>query len=352
MYKRYLYTVIIIIFLGMFCNAAITIAIDPYKVFGIFDFNKKNFEPNTRYLKIEHLCGNHEHDAYILGSSRVATYDVNTARKLTGLNYYNLTASGASMEEVLAIAEWLVKTQYIRQVIVGLDFDAMFLAGSFDTNDLLRKEHYLVSGEHPLQFYLKFLTFQPNTLRRAYRLNLGKDITAYRFDLSTGQVMFPYYDELIAQDHYAYVQKMIAVPETKWGRVNKGNLDAFFKTVRLFRSLDIDVLYVINPCHYLMMQSYDIDEYSGWLRSIVGAEVYVWDFTGFNSVTKNSYNFYEILHSRKIVGDLVLERIFTGKCNPSGDDNFGMLISSENIEDHIVSLKASYISRHRILNSR
>ena len=336
----------------MSCHVAATVAIDPYKVFGIFNFNNKNFEPNNRYLKIEYLRGNHEHDAYILGSSRVAAYDVNTAKELSGWNYYNLTASGANMEEVLAVAKWLVKTKHVRQMIVGLDFDAMFLAGPIDKYDLLRQEHYLVSGELPIMFYLKFLTFQPNTLRRVIRLNNSDKPTIYLFEISTGQVLFPYYDKLIEQNHDKYIKEMIAVPETKWGCVKQCNLDAFNKTVNLLRSNNIEVLYVINPCHYLMMQGYDIDEYSGWLHNIVDAGVSVWDFTGFNRVTRNSYNFYEVLHSRKIVGDFVLERIFTGKCNTSGDDNFGRLISSENIEDHIATLTASYISWHRILNSR
>ncbi len=352
MCTRYLTIIIIILLAGISMHVALTIALDPYRVFGLSDFNKKNFEPNNRYLKIEHLRGNHGHDAFILGSSRVAAYDVSTARELTGLDYYNLTASGAGMKEILDTAQWLIKSQQIRQMIVGLDFDAMFLAGTTDPFDLLRKEHYLVSGEHPFLFYLKYFIFQPNTLNRVIKLNRGDKKTTYLFDTSTGMVLFPYYDDLIARDHETYVKTMIAEPGTTWGKVKQGNLDAFYTLVELFRSHEIDAVYVINPCHYLMMQSYDIDEYCSWLRSITAAGVPVWDFTGFNSVTQNSYHFYEILHSRKIVGDMVLERIFTGTCNPACDETFGRLISSENIEDHIASLRASYYLRHRILRSR
>ena len=32
-----------------------TLLIDPYRVFGITNWNKKNFMPNTRYLQIESL---------------------------------------------------------------------------------------------------------------------------------------------------------------------------------------------------------------------------------------------------------------------------------------------------------
>ncbi|HHO75404.1 MAG TPA: hypothetical protein ENN05_03115 [Deltaproteobacteria bacterium] len=345
MHKRYLIIIIAILLAGISVHVALTIALDPYRVFGLSDFNKKNFEPNNRYLKIEHLRGDHGHDAFILGSSRVAAYDVKTAKKLSGFDYYNLTASGAGIKEILGKAQWLVQSQEIRQMIVGLDFDAMFLAGTTDPFDLLRKEHYLVSGEHPFLFYLKFFMFQPNTLSRVIKLNRDDKKITYLFDTSTGQVMFPYYDELIAKDHEAYVKTMITGPNTTWGKVKPGNLAAFNQMVDLLRSHDIDVIYVINPCHYLMMESYDIHEYCDWLRSIVGTGIPVWDFSGFNQVTENSYNYYEILHARKIVGDLVLERIFTGKCTSLDIDNFGRLISSENIEEHIARLKGSYFLR-------
>ena len=55
MQRSYWRLVLGIIVVGFVANLAANALIDPYRVFGLTDFNRKNFEPNTRYLKVAYL---------------------------------------------------------------------------------------------------------------------------------------------------------------------------------------------------------------------------------------------------------------------------------------------------------
>jgi hypothetical protein len=79
----------------------------------------------------------------------------------------------------------------------------------------------------------------------------------------------------------------------------------------------------------------------------------VWDFSGYNSITeedvpsatdinKRMHYYYESSHYTPAAGDLVLDRIFDYK-SPSRTvpDDFGVLLTSKNIEAHLVSIRAA-----------
>ncbi|MDP8935186.1 MAG: hypothetical protein M3N42_13855, partial [Cyanobacteriota bacterium] len=140
-----------------------TLIIDPYKVFGLADFNKKNFDPNTRYLKIEYLLKQEKPNAFILGSSRVNFYDVEVAKSLSNYNYYNMTAFNDYPLSMRRKLEWLAENRKVSQIILGMDYDHQAINETEDS-DLLRQEHPLVSGEPKLKFYYKYTAFQPETL--------------------------------------------------------------------------------------------------------------------------------------------------------------------------------------------
>lgn len=143
-YVRFLLATIAGLF---FLNLMWAIVLDPFKVFGIFDFNTRNWEPNTRYLKIEYLK-KHEFRGFILGTSRVNGYDVEVATQLTGVPFYNLNADSETPYGMYHKLQWLFGRQAVSQIILGLDFD------EFD-QPLKRGEMDLQGQEHPMTFTAK-----------------------------------------------------------------------------------------------------------------------------------------------------------------------------------------------------
>ena len=111
----------------------------------------------------------------------------------------------------------------------------------------------------------------------------------------------------------------------------------------------MEVKFVINPCHHLTMREYDLDDYAGWLRTLVSAGLPVWDFSGFNSITTDNLNYYEALHFRASTGELVLKRIFGAPDSTGVPADFGTLLTPQNVEARIAALRRerqTYLTSH------
>ncbi len=63
-----------------------------------------------------------------------------------------------------------------------------------------------------------------------------------------------------------------------------------------------------------------------------------YDFSGLNSITRDAYNFYNPSHFRLPIGDLMIARMLGDKTVPVPSD-FGVLVTSENVETHLQHLK-------------
>lgn len=326
-----------------------TLIIDPYRVFGLTDFNKKNFDPNTRYLKIEYLLKHHQADAFILGSSRVNFYDVKLASLLSQHNYYNMTAFNDYLLSIRKKLEWLISTRKINQIILGMDYDHQAIDETKDT-DLLRQEHPLISQEPRIEFYYKYTAFQPETLILCIQSNLEKEVKNI-FDITTGQSKLLQKDQLKLQDPTGYIArnfKPASKVESKAKLIKEEpkkliSIQELQKIVNITNSNNIPTMIVVNPLNHHRFITFDIDSYATWITRMVNVAGQIWDFSGINSITKNDQYYYEDTHFTKQAGDLVLDKIFNNqKAAKDIPEDFGILVTKENLNAHIEHLKSSY----------
>ncbi len=311
---------------------------DPYGVFGLSGYNRKNFPTNTRYQKIDHLLRNNGHDGYILGSSRVNYYPVDRASDLNGLSYYNLTVSAESSSGLLQKLRWLAAERKPRHVLIGLDFDYQFLQDVIAATDLLRQEHPAVSGENIYSFWLKYLSVGRKQIERMVRAN-AKPQTEWSLDLSSGHFALPRRDQLIAQNHPRYIEENFREAPESPGRLQERSFRNVTAILELLERSDIPRDIVITPYHHEKMASFRFDEYVAWLRRVVAIFGRVWDFSGFNSITLDDRNYYEYSHFRRHVGEWVLLRVL-GSPGDQGKvpGDFGRLLTAENLELRIEQL--------------
>ena len=322
-----------------------TLLVDPYKVFGLTDFNKKNFDPNTRYLKIEYLLKNKKPDAFILGSSRVNFYDVKLASLLSQHNYYNMTAFNDYPLSIRKKLEWLVANRKVNQIIIGMDYDHQAINETEDS-DLLRQEHPLISGEPKLKFYYKYTAFQPETLILSIQSNLEKEVKNV-FDVTIGQSKLLRKDELMLKDSESYIASNFKPATTVEGKAKLikeepkklKSIQELQKIIEIAKSKNIEHIIIINPLNHHRFITFDIDSYATWIRRMVTVTGQVWDFSGINSITKNDKFYYEDTHFTKQAGDLVLSKVFNKKIEQSLPDDFGVLVTKENLDSHLERLK-------------
>lgn len=347
---KYINSVLITAVMTIFLFQLPSVIVDPYKVFGFTDFNQKNFEPNTRYLKIEHLLKDTSYNAFILGSSRVNFYDIELANKLLGYKFYNMTAPSETQPGVRKKLDWLVTNRKIKKVIIGLDYDHQTIETS---SDLLRLDHPLVSGQSQREFYFKYTLFQPNSLITAIQDNF-KSEKEYLFDLNKGQYVFPMRDTLRKENPDLYaanslkprLQEIEKKGKNPIETARKNNsLKELQKTVDIINKNNIDATFVINPYNHHLFVTFDINEYNEWLSKVVEITGQVWDFAGINSVTINDKMYYEYSHFNKEVGDLVLTKMFNSKNKDLGlniPSDFGVFVTSKNLNDHLETTKRTY----------
>lgn len=343
----YIFLLVIVAAISVLILQIPTLIIDPYKVFGLTDFNKKNFDPNTRYLKIEYLLKHNQPDSFILGSSRVNFYDVDLASLLSQHNYYNMTAFNDYPLSIRKKLEWLASTRKVNQIILGMDYDHQAMDETKDS-DLLRQEHPLISQESKLEFYYKYTAFQPETLILCIQSNLEKQVKNI-FNITTGQSKLLRKDELRLKDPSGYIASNFkpaskVESQTKLLREEPKKLKSIQeleKIINIANSKNIQSMIVVNPLNHHRFITFDIDSYATWIERMVEVAGQIWDFSGINSITKNDQYYYEDTHFTKEAGNLVLSKIFDNqKTVKDIPKDFGIIVTKDNLNTHIERLKS------------
>jgi len=306
------YTLWFLLLLGLllFLNGIWAISIDAYKVFGFTNFNQRNFEPNTRFLKIEHLKLN-KFDGFIIGSSRANFYPVEVAQRLTGYKFYNLNADSETTYGAYIKIHWLLKNNKPKMIVWALDFDRFYLDPNQTNLPLLSIEHPDVSRQNKLLFFWKYFWPHPKHYLIALYGNLIKHKTWYKFQVDTGEYKLPLFDRWMKKDINSYIKKRFP---NAWNRSspkpNQKQIEYFEKVIQLFKREKIDFKILINPIHHLRFKSFDTKVYQDWLAAITSIAGSVWDFSGLNSVTTNNSLYYENSHFTAKVGKLALDYVF------------------------------------------
>ena len=323
----------------MVINLFIAVTLDPFRVFGISGFNKRNFEPNTRYLKIEYLKRN-KAEGFIFGTSRVNGYSVELATKLTGIRFYNLTAASQTPYEMYRNLRWLIANRKPRMVIFALDFDEFDQPLQRYEFDLSRQEHPEVDETSRVLFLWKYLWPHPIHYVHSLYGNLIKKDTWYVFEPATGHYRFPLFDRMMAESPKQYVEERVSTNmKFRDFRPNPDQLTYLTRAIQLARKNGIDVKVFINPENHRLFRSYDFSAYADWLRMVTRTAGTVWDFSGLNSVTKNDGQFYDISHFTFSAGSLALYRVFNpGHPSLSSLRDFGVRVTQDNLEERISAL--------------
>lgn len=135
------------------------------------------------------------------------------------------------------------------------------------------------------------------------------------------------------------------------------------------RRWGIDLRFFISPVHArqleVLRRAGAWQQYEDWKRELVavlaadaakhpnGPDIPLWDFSGYNSITSvtvpaadqtesRMWSYWEGSHFTKAVGDMVLDRVLShesrGRIIPR---DFGVRLTSENIEGHIRNIRAA-----------
>lgn len=353
-YKRFNISFLAFTLPGLLSLGLFNIAIDPYGVFNSSEISELNRLKAKQFLNVRLF------KAIKVTQIKPKTLLLGSSRTDLGLNpehpsfaaqqpAYNLGLVGPNIYEVKRYLEHTLTNQpEIETVVLGLD---LFMFNEHKQNaidfneDRLEKKSITLSdllnitlsttaieasvetiksNKNADSYYL----YHPNGLRYVYQ-NKPRQSARKRFEGSI--------NGLLNSDEYYHNYKLSA----KF-------LQDFKDIVTICKDRNIELKVFISPSHASQWESlyrgglWQIFEQ--WKRELVEITP-VWDFSGYNSITteaidREMQNYWDSSHYRQEVGDLVIDRLFNVPANQVPKD-FGMLITSQNIESHLVNILAA-----------
>lgn len=350
MYKRYvkLFFMICISVFVLFITTATILSVseDRYLVFGILSgrYYKPCYkngiqcfnEPNQSFVKMvflkDHPC---KYDTYIFGSSRVGKIP---NELLADQKMYNLTYSEGLPAEHLNNIKLLLKNKvHIKALLIGLDEFSYQIDPQKHLAELLRVPHPAITDENYISFLLKYIRWHD------YRFN-EKEVT-YDIISSGRPLPPPSLVQYITEHADRHAQrKEIRNPPSYPGTYRSETLAEIKNIISLCAKNNIKLTFFINPVFITTYLQSDIHEFIRFKRELATLTNY-YDFAYVNSITKNTFFYYDSIHYREPAGEMILEKL--GYLPPgNAPQDFGRHVTPQTIERHCDFLLKNY-QRHK-----
>jgi hypothetical protein len=255
---------------------------------------------------------------------------------------YNLGLNNANIYEIRRYLEHSISQgNKLRTVIIGLDFwmfNKFIENQSTFTENRLEKNYITIEDNLNAIFSLatvgkSFETIKTSVENVDYQndingftpsksINDGKN--KWRFN-KTIELSFDFHDKYELSSKY---------------------LQDFQAIFDICQKNNIELIIFISPSHASQWESIYVagqwENFAQWKRELVQI-LPVWDFSGYNSITREPIedkmnNYVDNSHYTPLVGDLVLNRIYNQNLESIPPD-FGVLISPDNIEEHLVNIR-------------
>lgn len=356
-YPHFNFFVLLIALFPVFSIGLFNVAIDPYNVLnsptfsGINVLKPEQDKQNKLFKAVEVM--RFKPKIILLGSSRIVLgLNPEHPSLLNGNNTYNLGIPGVHVYELRRYLEHVIVNQpNLKQVVIGIDF---FMFNDFNKNSFQVQENLLEKTAIPLQDLLNIVFSLEGFEASKTTIALNRkasDLTPYYLN---GMRDNKKTDE--SNDNKETMKSIFLKGIKRY--LNDSNyyknyslnvsLTEFKKVIDICRDRNIDVKVFISPEHTTQMEAIRVaglwSVFEEWKRQ-VSTITPVWDFAEYNKITTESINnemqyFLDSTHYRKEVGDKILNRVLSYQQEPESDD-FGVLITPENIESHLAKIRAN-----------
>jgi len=321
------------------------VVIDPYYIF------KKELDfyegpSSDKFVKTEYLKDNNNNfNSYMMSSSSLGTTDPKTIEKyLKDSKFYNLWGSSASLADNRLHLEYMIEKKYnIKNLYLQIDLWNM---NKYKPSPDLHPE---VLGQQSLNAYLLTRMFSFNYKALRLKLTAFKDsnLELIRLNIKNGVFNYINRDRLIKEDHKSYVDNEKTFKEDYKKDIKFTMQEKIKEHLKIIKDLceknKINLIVFITPHSSIQFQTFNTESYLEFLGA-VAVDNNFYNFSGYNSITTNNYNYYDKDHYFSNIGELIAARIFNDT-SVNVPSDFGVYITNENINEHLENLKKE-IEKH------
>ncbi len=365
-FKRYLKNYFLFLVSLFIILIIFTILVDPYGDFNIVNidrFNKiktRKYSDKSNWIKTtkKNIVSN-KYETIFLGSSRV----------LRGLNPdflpesnkgYNAAYSGANFYDFELFKNELEKSN-VKRIIWGIDFGEGIIDGRVTNQEkstfILLKLENIISSQ---SLYDSVVTVFDNiflTKHGLLKIDNGFLVT----EENKSKINYAHHFNIV-EDRFK--RRLNRIKSINYNSIIKKELSFVEWLVKLSKENNIDIYIYISPVHRkildLVVDSSFFEDYKAWIK-LLSKTIYatnspqnsveLWDFSGYNSITKEAvptinHNFpmkwyIDPSHYRETVGNMILEILFNlNKIEVPTD--FGVKLNLDNVDNHIEKMYLRY----------
>lgn len=339
-----LISLLFLLFIGM-----INYIVDPLWVFSHNNsFNAMQESFNERQQKINKIYfnGSDDYDTLLLGSSRT-TY-INQ-HNFIGMKVFNMGAGNMFPNEYEGFINSIkkIRGKEFKYIILGMDF---FASNANETKHKqanlyvskskeLFYQYKMLLGLNTLEYSIKniFNSFQhPSIYYRRDNVRIHK-IIDYKKREENFQISLQKHINTF-KNKYSYNKLLLPLLQ-KIKNENPNTKFIIFTTPATAQLLES----TLGECNRF-------NDYSQWLRDIVSVFGQVYHFYDFNSITVNNKNYPDDEHYYPYIGKMIATKI-SNLSHSSVPDDFGIILSNDNINDYLIKIKQTIEDLRRYQNA-
>ena len=357
--RRWLVIFFVILLVLLPCYMAVNYIVDPMFYFAAdkgttwYNSNKYGRAVKAKYM----LRHKGEYDAVVLGGSKSGAIDVYRLGDYTGLRYYNYYMESGNFSDYLIYARYLVERCGIKEITLHISsFEVMNYSLDFREADVWRVPA-VVDGNGPERALetLKFLMTDTSML--FYAIKDRKSNMQRADNIADGMKNWSITERKMKDDPDAWIQRQFyqELPghlKTLFSGKNweddphyEENLNALREIRKLCDENGVTLKVVIGASSIserFRFEQDPYDRYYDYIRDMVEIAGSVWDFSSFNDINMNPYDFYNFTHYSREVADLQVDVMY-GKEEPGQYGGFGILLTMDNVDDYLKRRKADYL---------
>lgn len=352
--KRWVLLFLLIVFAGIGSYMALCWFINPLGYFtnekGLDYFDNEEY---ARKIKITYLYDHRgEIEGVTIGGSKSGSVDPSVMEELTGLKYYNFYMNVGNFADYLRYARFMAEKCGIKEITLMLSgfetegYDrtekgnayraAAILSGS-PWKLLTERLSYLMTDLYTTASEVKDLgSYDIRNADCIYdgMRNRRKSLVAFKKNpdkVANGPVMGKKEKQL----------KLLFSESASTQTAREDNLEALREIKSICEENGVNLRVMMGPSFILDKCRYECSEYYDYFEDVVRICGEVWDFSDYNAINMNPYNFYDRSHCTKEVSTLMLRTALSSEPF-EGYEGFGQLLNADNVHEAMKARKAQY----------
>lgn len=293
---------------GLFLVAGYNIIIDPFDVSGdnVIKWGSYNLVNNPRVAKIAYLDEHHEqYDSYIIGGSKSSSISPELLNNYYGdASFYSMMMSDADFHDYEKTVTYLINHYEVKNIVLHMSLQELGHYNEEATNFKQRQRQI----DSPVYGQIIPETGVYNKVKRDQ-----EEITSIdkfmennpNFEVSVGQI------QSVALDK---------------------NVESLKRIKEFAEAHNVHFTLITGATYKSELSKYNLDDLKIYWEKVADVTPF-WDFTGYTSISNDPRYFYDSMHYRNNVGEMILAYMFNDK-DKYVPENFGHYTTAENVEEH------------------